>query len=148
MEEEEFPGSGEQQNHIRHFIERYEEMIRNKDAYFFDVDAFLNIIDFYIERNDAKIALQVIEFARDQHPASVEFLLREAQILAMIERFNSALEILEKAEKITPRDPDLYMIRGSIYSQQQKFELAIENFNKAIPLADELDLLYLNLAYV
>ena len=40
------------------------------------------------------------------------------------------------------------MIRGSIYSQQQKFELAIENFNKAIPLAEELDLLYLNLAYV
>ena len=77
MEEEEFPASGDQQNQIRHSIERYEEMIRNKDAYFFDVDAFLNIIDFYIERNDPKVALQVVEFAQDQHPASVEFLLRE-----------------------------------------------------------------------
>jgi len=48
MEEEEFPPAGEQQNHIRHYIERYEEMLRNKDDYFLDVDAFLNIIDYYI----------------------------------------------------------------------------------------------------
>src|SRR5678815_4579608 len=118
MEEEEFP-SGEQQNHIRHSIERYEEMIRNKDAYFFDVDAFLNIIDYYIERNEPDNALQVVEFAQTQHTGSVEFLLRHAQILAVTDRFDEALAILEKAEQITPRDPDLYMIRGSIYSQQQ-----------------------------
>src|SRR5688572_31221534 len=148
MDEEEFQNPGEQNNQIRHSIERYEEMVRNKDAYFFDVDAFLNIIDYYIEKNDPVKALQVVEFAQDQHPASVEFLLRKAQLLAMVDRFEKALEILDKAERITPRDPDLFMIRGSIYSQQQKFELAVENFNRAIPLADELDILYLNLAYV
>src|SRR6188768_1540263 len=107
MEEEEFP-SGEQQNHIRHSIERYEEMIRNKDAYFFDVDAFLNIIDYYIERNEPNMALQVVEYAQAQHPDSVEFLLRQAQILALADRFEEALIILEKAEQITPRDPDLF----------------------------------------
>src|SRR3982751_892816 len=105
MEEEEFPGSGEQQNHILHSIERYEEMIRNKDAYFFDVDAFLNIIDYYIERNQPDMALQVVEFAQQQHPDSVEFLLRQAQILAVTDQFDEALAILEKAEQITPRDP-------------------------------------------
>ena len=57
MEEEEFPASGEQQNHIRHSIERYEEMIRNKEAYFFDVDAFLNIIDFVMELADIRQTL-------------------------------------------------------------------------------------------
>src|SRR5438128_6263114 len=100
MEEEEFENAREEENQILHSIERYEEMIRNKDAYFFDVDAFLNIIDFYIERNDPKIALEVVEFAQEQHPASVEFLLREAQILAMIDRFEKALSILEKAEQL------------------------------------------------
>ena len=121
MEEEEFLNNDDQQKQIRYSIERYEEMIRNKDAYFFDVDAFVNIVDYYIEKNDPVKALQVIEYAQDQHPDSVEFLLREAQLLAMVERFDDALYILSKAEKITPLDPDLYMIRGSIYSQLQQF---------------------------
>ena len=148
MEEEEFESAQEEQNQILHSIQRYEQMLRNKDAYFFDVDAFLNIVDYYIEKNDPVKSLQVIEFAKEQHPASVEFLLREAQLLSMVERHNEALSILDNAEQLSPTDPDIYMIRGSIYSQQQKFELAIENFNKAVPLASELDLLYLNIAYV
>ncbi len=94
MEEEEFLNNDDQQKQIRYSIERYEEMIRNKDAYFFDVDAFVNIVDYYIERNDPVKALQVIEYAKDQHPDSVEFLLREAQLLAMVERFDDALYIL------------------------------------------------------
>ena len=52
MEEEEFLNNDDQQKQIRYSIERYEEMIRNKDAYFFDVDAFVNIVDYYIEKND------------------------------------------------------------------------------------------------
>ncbi len=148
MEEEDFESSRDDQSQIKNSIERYEEMLRNKDAYFFDVDAFLNIVDFYIEKNDPVKALQVIEFAKQQHPASVEFLLREAQLLGMVERHSEALVILANAEKLSPTDPDIFMIRGSIYSQQQKFELAIESFNQAIPLASELDMLYLNIAYV
>ena len=84
MEEEEFLNNDDQQKQIRYSIERYEEMIRNKDAYFFDVDAFVNIVDYYIEKNDPVKALQVIEYAQDQHPDSVEFLLREAHLLAMV----------------------------------------------------------------
>ena len=39
-------------------VERYEEMIRNQDQYFFDAQAFENIIDYYIEKNDPIKALQ------------------------------------------------------------------------------------------
>lgn len=117
-------------------------------AYFFDVDAFLNIIDDHIERNDPVKALQVVDFAQSQHPTSIDFLLRQAQLLAMVDRTEEALAILDKAEQLTPADPDLHMIRGSIYSSLQQFEKAVACFNQAIPLADELDILYLNLAYV
>ena len=44
-------------------VERYEEMIRNHDQYFFDAQAFENIIDYYIEKNDPAKALQVVEYA-------------------------------------------------------------------------------------
>lgn len=113
MEEEEFPNPNEESSRIRHSIERYEEMVRNKEAYFFDVDAFLNIIDYYIERNDPVKALQVVDFAQSQHPTSIDFLLRQAQLLAMVDRTEEALAILDKAEQLTPADPDLHMIRGA-----------------------------------
>ena len=114
MMDEEFDGSPEDNNHIQNSIQRYEEMLRKHDEYFFDVDAFLNIIDYYIEKNDPVKALQVVDFAQQQHTYSVEFLLRKAQLLAMVEKYSEALLILEDAEKITPTDPDIFMIRGKI----------------------------------
>ena len=82
MEEEEFDHREEEQL-IKKSVQRYEEMLRKKDEYFFDVDAFISIIDNYIEKNDPVNAMQVIEFASHQHPSSVDFLLKKAQILAM-----------------------------------------------------------------
>ena len=123
-------------------------MLRTEDTYFFDVDAFVNIIDYYIDKNDPVKALQVIDFAQQQHPGSFEFMLRKAQLLAMVERYQEALDILDEAEQVIPKEPDLYMIRGSIFSQQERYDMAIESFNKAIPLADELDMLYVNIAKI
>ena len=101
MEEEEFPNPNEESSRIVIRSKRYEEMVRNKEAYFFDVDAFLNIIDYYIERNDPVKALQVVDFAQSQHPTSIDFLLRRAQLLAMVDRTEEALAILDKAEQLT-----------------------------------------------
>jgi len=51
----------------RFSVERYEEMIRNQDQYFFDAQAFENIIDYYIEKSDPIKALQVVDYAVSQH---------------------------------------------------------------------------------
>ena len=61
-------------------VERYEEMIRNQDQYFFDAQAFENIIDYYIEKNDPIKALQVVEYALSQHPFVSVFLVKQAQL--------------------------------------------------------------------
>ena len=37
---------------LRFSVERYEEMIRNKDQYFFDAQSFEGIIDYFIEKNE------------------------------------------------------------------------------------------------
>src|SRR5258705_4823971 len=138
----------QEESQIRYSIARYEEMLRKKDQYFFDVDAFLNIIDFYIERNEPSRALDVISYATRQHPSSVEILMKHAQLLALTGHYEDALKLLHRAEIIAPSQPDIYMIRGSICSQQEKYTEAIENFNKAIPLAEFKDELYLNIAFV
>src|SRR3954465_14362837 len=106
MEEEEFDHHEEEQL-IQQSVQRYEEMLRQKDEYFFDVDAFISIIDNYIEKNDPVKSMEVIEYATHQHPSSVEFLLKKAQILAMTSQPQRALMILEQAEMLAPNEADL-----------------------------------------
>ncbi|MGO1723484.1 MAG: tetratricopeptide repeat protein, partial [Sphingobacterium sp.] len=76
MEEDFEFGSPEEQ---RFSVDRYEEMLRNEDQYFFDAKAFEGIIDYYIYKNDPIKALQVVEFAGAQHPFETTFLIKKAQ---------------------------------------------------------------------
>ena len=131
---EEYPES----ESIRYSVERYEDMLRKADAYFFDVDSFVNIIDYYMEKNDTARALQVVKYAFSQHPYSVIFLLKQAQILSVTGYPKAALMVLEKAESLDPSESDIFMVRGSILSQQGKYEEAIENFNRAIEKVESL----------
>src|SRR5690606_3089036 len=88
----------------KYSVERYEEMLRNQDQYFFDALAFEGIIDYYIEKNDPVKALQVVGYAVNQHPFAAVFHLKEAQLYAMTGQFGLALEALDKAETLEPSD--------------------------------------------
>ena len=62
--EEEFDFSSPEEQ--KQSVDRYEEMIRNEDQYFFDTSAFESIIEYYSVKNDPIKALQVIDFAINQ----------------------------------------------------------------------------------
>ena len=47
-------------------VDRFEEMIQNDKQYFFDSEEFEDIIDYYIDKNNPKKSLQVIEYAIGQ----------------------------------------------------------------------------------
>lgn len=49
-------------------------------------------------------------------------------------RLSQAIPILEKAIKQFPNEPDPYILLADSYSQQQKNELAIENYQKAVSM--------------
>jgi len=129
-------------------VERYEEMIRKKDLYFFDSQAFGNIIDFYIEKNDPIKALQVVEYAISQHPYAAIFLIKEAQLLLITGQSDQAFAILEKAESLEPSNADIYLIRGSIFENREWHAEALELYAKALELSDSPDEIYLQMAYV
>ena len=129
-------------------VERYEEMIRNHDQYFFDAQAFENIIDYYIEKSDPAKALQVSEYARNQHPFAAVFLIKQAQLLVVTNRSGEAFDALDKAAMLEASDPDIYLIRGNLYESMERFDEALENYEKALSLAEETDEILLHIAYV
>src|ERR1700743_1324234 len=132
----------------RFSVERYEEMIRNHDQYFFDAQAFENIIDYYIEKNDPVKALQVVEYARAQHPFASVFLIKQAQLFVVTNRIGDAFTSLEHAEMLEASDVDIFIIRGNLYESLERYPEALENYHKALTMAEETDEIYLHIAYV
>jgi tetratricopeptide (TPR) repeat protein len=49
--------------------------------------------------------------------------------------YESALRALERAEKNSPSDPDIYYLRGKIYADQGRLEEAVAPLRRAIELA-------------
>src|SRR6185295_6134487 len=136
MEDFEYESDSES---IRDSVKRYEDMIRRRNIGFFDTDVFISIIDHYIDRNEPYKALQVTEHAVSQHPYSVEIMLKQAQLYSLVNDYSSALKALDRAEGISPSEAGVYMIRGSIFSQQAKYDAAIDSFKKAIPYSEARD---------
>ena len=105
MEEEFFFESNED---AQRSVERYEEMIRNQDQYFFDAGAFEYIVDFYIEKNDPVKALQVVDYAVNQHPYATVFLIKQAHLYILTNDHDKAFLALQNAELLEPSEPDIY----------------------------------------
>jgi len=130
-------GQFEDNEFLGHSLKKFEEMRRRKTQYFFDVDTLLNLIDHYLECLDFDSADEVTNYARSIHPDSTGFILKEAELLAMKGKKDKALAALEKVERVSPFDPEVFVIKGNIYSILQIFDSAISSYKKALNLADE-----------
>lgn len=127
-------------------VSRFEEMIRNQDRYFFDVDALIRILDFYLEKGEYNKAIEVSRYASTLHPNSVNLLMKQAHLFALTGQDQKALETLEKVERISPYDLELHLIRGNIFNTLGQYSSALECFKKALPLTDVKDEIYFSMA--
>ncbi|HEX2617266.1 MAG TPA: tetratricopeptide repeat protein [Flavobacteriales bacterium] len=129
-------------------VQRYEAMIDRNDQLFFDVEEFELIIDHYLEGNEPKKAEQVLQFAKRQHPGSVDITFCEAVVLMGLGRLSKAMELLDTIERVEPYNEDVQLHKANIFSQQRNYRRAVEHYKRALELADEgLDDIYLDLAF-
>lgn len=120
-------------------LERYEQMIRNKESYYFDPEVLEQIIDHFIVKNQVKNGLNAIEFAKSQHPNNLVFDLRKAQIFSTTGKLKESLLILQALEKTDQRNPEIFITKASVFSQLRDHEKAIKYFEKAIEISDEFE---------
>src|SRR5688572_29397257 len=126
-------------------IKRFEDHLRKKKAEFFDIDAYEEIIEFYLLRTKFNKALQAVNMAISQYPFSTQLITSKAQILSQLEEYNEALELLDQAENLQPNDPEVFLTRGSIFTLQGKHKEAIESYERALEFTDDKDEVYYNI---
>lgn len=118
-------------------VKRFEEMLESNASYFFDVDQFEVIVDFYSERNHVKKALHVLQYAQQLFPDSIQLLLREAQLFASSGKLSRAVPRLKNLLLFEPNNEEILMSLASVYSQLREHQKAIELLDHARKHADE-----------
>ncbi|MDP4280732.1 MAG: tetratricopeptide repeat protein [Bacteroidota bacterium] len=117
------------------------------EHYFFDVDEFEDIIEYYFFKEDDKIAEQCISDALDQHPGDLRLLLKKAQQLANSGNSEKALTLLSEIPEDHISDPEVHVSLGNLYSQLERPEIAIKEYLAGISDSEENDDIYASIGF-
>ena len=119
-------------------IEKFEMMLKTNEVLFFDAAEFENIIGHYIDSGRLALAKKAIKLALDQHPKSVNLLLMKAELFTFEDKFEKAMELLERLKALEPNNEEIYILIANIYSKQDLHFDAIEILKEALDFADDL----------
>jgi tetratricopeptide (TPR) repeat protein len=85
------------------------------------------------EKNDAE-AKKIVQQGLTAYPNNKTFLIEDLNMSMSGGNNTAALDKISKAIAADPNNANLYAVRGSIYDQQKKTDLAQEDYKKAIAL--------------
>jgi len=134
---------------IPELVNRFENMIKNRTQYYFDISEFENLIEFYIESSNIINATIAAKYGCTQHPHSPVLKLKNAQLLLDNGHIEKALMLANDLEKIEPSEFEIYILKANCYLELEKSENAEKEFNKAIEnYNSSLDEAYHDIGYI
>jgi len=105
---------------------------------FFDLDDFLEAIDFLLNNNQISEAVEAIKIALHFYSHSSDLKIKYARILNLLGAHNKALKILSDIKDSNIHlDHEYYLLKGELFLKQKKVDEAIKQFDKAIKLVDQ-----------
>jgi tetratricopeptide (TPR) repeat protein len=126
---------------------RFEQMLKDDQHYFFDLDEFEELIDYYLFNNEMRKSESCIRLALEQYPGETGLLLKKAQYLISIDKNKKALKILSDLDHDNYGDYEVHLAKGDLYSQLDRSEKAIEEYSLALDHSDNLDEILSNIAF-
>jgi tetratricopeptide (TPR) repeat protein len=109
------------------FIKGYENDVRSLAVY---ADVSLRL------RNYVEASWALTGIAR-QDPSNYPVLEQLVYVLNILGRSDSVIYFAEKAMKLQPRKPIVYLIAGSAYYQKKDYSGALKELNKGLALTDD-----------
>jgi len=138
-EEDNEENDGQFDDQFNSELKRFETMLQEGNAFYFDAEILEQIIEHFIINNQLNKGLKAAHFAKKQHPSNTVFDLRKAQILSSTGKLKESLLILQELEKMEPYNPEIFITKASVFSQLRDHSKAIKYFEKAIEIAEEFN---------
>jgi tetratricopeptide (TPR) repeat protein len=83
---------------------------------FFDRKEFLKLIDYYLEEQLIDKAIEVVDYALEQHSYIIEFYLVKSRLLLKKNSPKLAIHYIEHAEKISPYEAEVKVLKAKALS--------------------------------
>jgi len=122
----------EDKEEINELLRQYDNLKTGRSHKFLDEEAFEKIVEFFDEKADLQKALEAAEFGSEQYPFSSSLLIKKADILLSLRRYQDALKILEQAELFDGGDINLYILKTDAWLALDQQEKAVELLEMAL----------------
>ncbi|OGX85248.1 hypothetical protein BEN47_02270 [Hymenobacter lapidarius] len=98
------------------------------------VNMYSRLLQMAKEEKDNAAAAKVLQQALAAYPTNKSFMLEDLNVSLASGKGEDALGKINKSIAADPSNSNLYAVRGSLYDQQKKTELAVVDYRKAIEL--------------
>ncbi|MFO8235920.1 MAG: tetratricopeptide repeat protein [Bacteroidales bacterium] len=122
------------ENHFDELIGRYEEMIRSGRTYYFDVEDFEYILDYYVDTDQYGKALRAVKYGLKIHPQAISLMIKKAHVLLKNEFPRKALTTLNNIGSVDLLNNEIFMARGHANVMLGNSSQAKIEYNKALKL--------------
>ncbi|MEN8248670.1 MAG: tetratricopeptide repeat protein [Bacteroidota bacterium] len=120
-------------------LERYDEVVKWYDKVFaidyYPKSGFNSVIYYEMNKlDDYESALKHVKLAQEKFPEDNNFKKTEVDILIKMDKLDDAINELKAAIAAEPENAGLYTNLGLLYDSQEEYELAIEQYKKALAI--------------
>ncbi len=129
-------------------IGRYKSMLKKQARYYFDVEEFEGIIDYFLEKGKVKEAENALKYSFKLHPDSVSLKLKQAHILIDRDEIETAFNLLNQMKSIQSKEPEVYFLLGFIEVANSNIDNAEDHFIEYLRLGGTDDEVLSSIAFV
>ncbi|MDO5607025.1 MAG: tetratricopeptide repeat protein [Capnocytophaga sp.] len=126
---------GEEENYS---VSRFESMLNENNIYYFDIEEFEEIIDYYLEWGKMNKAKRALEIGLNQHPSASSLKLLHVEVLIFEDELQHASELIAQLEHVEPSNSEVFVQKANLYSKLNQHHKAIETLQYAVSLTDDL----------
>ena len=117
-------------------VAEFEALADEGVAVFLEEKAYMQLIEYYGSEEIFDRALEVIDHALKHYPFSSDFFLKKASLLLNMHEEEEALNVLEQANIIAPKQADISLLKAEIYISLDQQPIAEEILNELRPYAN------------
>ena len=118
------------EDNIERLIKKFEEMLKTKENYFFDIEDFLDIVDHYIILGEFNMAEKAINFGLEQYPQNVDLLLFKTELFSFNNQLDKAFDLLNELKKTEPQRVEALLLEAELYSRKKEYKKLLSHYKK------------------